>query len=87
MSIKKAVTIEDLKKTHGSRAEEVYNRIANIGGFGSVGNFHGGKPDLDINGCSEKALAEIEKILADVEKPGEDKPNDADDAKKKEGKK
>lgn len=76
MSTKKAVTIEDLKETHGSRAEDVYNQIANIGGFGQVGNgFLGGKPPLDVNGCSPEALAEIEKIRADVEKPDETQSN------------
>ena len=88
MSTKKAVTIEDLKESHGSRADEVYTRIANIGGFGSFGNdFHGGKPALDINGCQPDALAEIEKILADVEKPEDSKSESGDEAKKKEGKK
>lgn len=80
MPTKKAVTIEDLKETHGSRADEVYNRIAAVGGFGSVGNeFYGGKPALDINGCAPEILVEIEKILSEVEM--------TDEAKKKEGKK
>lgn len=65
---KKAVTIEDLEKTHGSAANAVYNEICKIGGFGRIGHdFLGGRPALDISGCSPEARAAIDKLL----NPGE----------------
>lgn len=73
------VTYEFLQKAHESKAAEVYDAIARIGGFGAVGaDFVGGRPALDLNGLSvtakdklnpEKAedatrrLAEIKKLL------------------------
>jgi hypothetical protein len=68
----KAITIENLKKSHGAdKADEIYNQIAAIGGFGNFANdFAGGdRPALDVSGCQPDVQKEIEKLLAEKKNP------------------
>ena len=63
-----SVSIESLKKTHGEKAPEIFNQIANIGGFGNVPvNYPGG---LDVHGMEDGEKKD--RILALLEKPKKD---------------
>lgn len=56
-----AITYKDLVKKYAGKAPEVYRAVAIAGGFGlSVS-----RPDLDIDGASEKQQAAIKKALSD----------------------
>lgn len=87
------VTMEALRRKHGEKAESVFRELADLGGFGSVGESEGGIPlnyvgGLDIKGVldpnntaiSEKAKARIAE-LADASQAAAEK-----EAKIKEGK-
>lgn len=84
------INLASLKKTHGDEAEEIFKKVAQMGGFGDVEpNNPGG---LDISGLSESKQAHIltlvraepEKEAEPVKQPAPTKaPQNAD---KKEGK-
>ena len=62
------INLEGLKKIHGDNAENIFKKVAEIGGFGDVEpNNPGG---LDITGLPEAKQAQIKKL---VDAPKEDK--------------
>lgn len=56
------VTFKKLKKTHGDRAEEIFDQIAKIGGWGE-GREYRNSDGLDLAGLSEAKRAQIDKLL------------------------
>lgn len=60
------VNLENLKKTHGDQAKDLFAKIAKISGAGNPGDLHDG--GIDLTGLSNEKLAEINKLL---EKPVE----------------
>lgn len=59
----KVITLENLRAEGVINAPSVYERISQIGGFGSMANYF---PDLDLSGVSEGKIAQIEKVIADA---------------------
>lgn len=66
----KNISLEGLIKTHGNDAENIFQKVAEIGGFGAIEpNYKGG---LDVSGLPESEQAKITKLIAapdEAEKP------------------
>lgn len=82
------VNLENLKKMHGDNAENVFREIADLGGYGNVGN---GQGQIDINypgglgilgALKEENTAISEKDKARIaELAGVDRKKDVDNHK------
>ena len=54
----------------------VYNKIANIGGFGVATNY---RPALDLSGLSPEAKAQVDKVIAEALPKASTKTNKEND--------
>lgn len=54
----------------------VYNKIANIGGFGVTANF---RPTLDLSGLSPELKGEVDKVIAEATPKAQTKHNKEND--------
>lgn len=65
------VTLEKLKKTHGTDAEKIFNEIAALGGWGDGREYQDSPGGFDIKGLEDGAAKT--KILALLEPKAEGK--------------
>lgn len=80
MSEIKNISLESLKRTHGNGAESVFQKVAEVGGFGAIEpNYKGG---LDISGLPESTYNRIVKLVT-VEEEGDSAKADKEAAAKK----
>lgn len=66
------ISLEQLKKTHGDKAREIFAEIVKIHGGGNPGDYHDG--GLDLSGLSPEKQARVAGLLAKPEDKPEDKP-------------
>lgn len=60
------ITFEQLKKTHGEKAEEIFDKIARIGGWGE-GREYRNTDGLDLSGLSDAKKEQVAKLLGTSE--------------------
>jgi hypothetical protein len=79
MSEIKNINLDSLKKTHGDNAENVFQKVAEIGGFGAIEpNYKGG---LDISGLPEGKYNQVIKLITVEETEPVAEPKTARDKK------
>jgi hypothetical protein len=62
------ITLEKLKKTHGDKAKETFDKIARIGGWGEGSDYYDVEGGLDISSLSDAKQERIAELLGSEEK-------------------